>query len=181
MNWTTRISVLMDAGAVRRCHTVRWLADYTVAAHVYGAQCIAVELCALNQVAAGAVCAYLLYHDAPELLTGDIPAPTKRALSHEAQDELEELEAQFYRRVGIHPVEKLTSVQLGIGRAADVFDLCYAALYERENGNAAPAVERVFRRALSYVAPYTKIKGVQALQQDLATRWEKGSAYDYAE
>lgn len=67
-----------DAGAVRRYHVQRTLRQQTIAEHTFG------MLMLIKQVRAGTFISPALYdavlhHDLPELFTGDMPAPIKRA------------------------------------------------------------------------------------------------------
>ena len=75
VNSTTRkIKYMREAGAVRRCHTVPIIGEYNVGVHVYNMLSM---LRILWPEAPLPLVWAILEHDAPERLTGDIPAPPK--------------------------------------------------------------------------------------------------------
>jgi len=71
----------------------------------------------------------VLYHDLPEVVTGDIPMPMKMAFGPDAQRELQEIEDCF-KPCG----PKLTPTEKGILKAADMIDaLQFLAKYGSYN------------------------------------------------
>lgn len=63
-----------EAGKIRRCHTQTTVGEYTVAEHTFNMLCM---LKLLYPEAPIEVIHYILGHDIPERLTGDIPATAK--------------------------------------------------------------------------------------------------------
>jgi 5'-deoxynucleotidase len=175
VNWIDRVYLLQQSGDVKRMHTVRTLHEYRVSSHVYGAQLIAVELCHLNGIwdsaRVGRILTDLLYHDAPEIMTGDMPSPTKRALSDEGRARLCMLEGKFYSDVGVHS-EELEAQETWIVACADALDLAMFCLTERELGNRSPVIETVFKNAMSYTEGYTLL-GVGEMCDALKELWNE--------
>jgi hypothetical protein len=69
-----RILKLRDGGAVRRFHTLRTNRVQSVAEHSHG---VAMLVLAVYPEAECSVLRAALYHDLPEVMTGDIPATSK--------------------------------------------------------------------------------------------------------
>jgi 5'-deoxynucleotidase YfbR-like HD superfamily hydrolase len=133
---------------------------------------IAMELCRLNRgvgVMVGDVLVELLHHDAPEIETGDIPAPVKRA-SLPITDELYAMEEAFYDRYCIE-FYSLKHIGHDIVKACDTLDLAFAALYERRRGNRHPRVKLVFRNCVAYLQEQMHVKGVKEFVDYLEQEW----------
>jgi hypothetical protein len=71
---TRKIKFMREAGAVRRCHTVPIIGEYNVGIHKFNMLSM---LRILWPDAPLPLVWAILEHDAPERLTGDIPAPPK--------------------------------------------------------------------------------------------------------
>lgn len=169
-----RLELFYRSGDVKRLHTVATVNEHTIASHVYGSQLLAAELCAaagLGFGTLGPVLFTLLYHDAPEVATGDVPAPVKRA-NPGLNMILESLETEFYTN---HEVEMpaLSYLGLGIVKASDTLDLCFNCLRERRLGNRTAAIETVFNNAMGYLDSLidAEVAGVQVLKAYLAKEW----------
>ena len=127
-----------DAGAVKRYHAQRTLRTQTVADHTFG------MLMLIKQVAPHldktALYAAILHHDLPELMTGDIPAPIKRA--HPALgpllEEIEQGLAPLYLPVDLLPEDA------ALLKWADTMELVLWCLEEVRLGNSfvVPMVSR---------------------------------------
>jgi 5'-deoxynucleotidase YfbR-like HD superfamily hydrolase len=168
MDWRERIGFMRDAGEVTRLHTVNTIHRHTVAEHVYGAQVIALELCRLNLIEPGRVLLALLEHDAAEVETGDVPAPTKRA-NADIKTAFDLLEDGVAEMVGFSaPV--LTSKEQAILKAADWLDLAYRCLEERRLGNRNPRLQRTFLNIMDYTAAFD-VQGVSELRTELVSLW----------
>ncbi len=172
-----RLRTLYEAGEVKRLHTVPTLRPNTIAEHVYGTILIATELITLNrQLAArdGTAIDYerivkaLMVHDAPELATGDVPAPVKRA-GVEISGALEVLEGAFYAKLGAPP-PVLNAWEQDIAKAADTLDLGYRCLIERSMGNRNRILELVMNNVLAYTSR-SRLEGVTTLRLWLARQW----------
>lgn len=171
--WINRIEYLREAGDVKRCHVIRTVRHHSNATHTYGALCIALELCSVNDIGADLVrrvLVTLLVHDAPERDTGDMPADTKRA-----SPELREAMQQLENRVIVDqrlPDPRLDAKCEAIVKAADSIDLGFAMLEERRAGNLEPRVKRTFDNILRYTLDQAAlIEGVHELRAHLATSW----------
>lgn len=173
--------MLNDAGDVKRLHTVNTQRQWLIGRHVYGAQCIAVELCRINMIDPGNSLLALLYHDAPEVLTGDIPAPTKRH-SPAIDKSLRMMEAEFYAswdllqpggHLRAHNIlaTGLIKLELGICKAADTLDLGMSMVIERRNGNRNPKIQHVISNVLDYMIPHYWIPGVKEFTEYLDNEW----------
>lgn len=121
--------LLREAGAVKRYHTVRTHRTQDLAAHTFGVMCL------LNQVMPDCrkeVLVAVLHHDLPELVTGDIPAPVKRA-SPTLDIALEDLErgtAPLY-----YNTDHLTPLESAAIKWCDTFELVLFCMEELMMGN----------------------------------------------
>jgi 5'-deoxynucleotidase YfbR-like HD superfamily hydrolase len=167
-----RMEALYEAGDLVRLHTVRTVEQHTIARHVYGSMVVAMELCELNGVAPGPVLQALLYHDAPEVDTGDIPAPVKRA-SPDMSALLDRMEEVFVAEHSL-PIPMLGDLEGFIVKTADTLDLVWTCLRERRLGNKTQRLSLMFIRALSYLETARhEIKGVSSMCEHLSYEWEK--------
>lgn len=164
-----RLETLYHAGSVKRAHTIPTLFNRTIAEHVYGAQCIARELCHLNGVDAGRVLIGILVHDAPEVHTGDLPANVKKA-SEPISHEFDKLEEEFHVVYGTGIT--LTEIEEQVLSASDNLDFMFTCLHERRMGNRHPYLTTVFRRSSSYVEKYFSLPGVAALAAHIKREWD---------
>lgn len=169
-----RLNKLIDAGEVKRLHTVPTLRTQTVGQHVYGSQVIAVELMNRamvedHEVSAASVLLSLLMHDAPEVDTGDVPAPTKRK-SLEVAKALDEMEAEFYDRMRVE-LPSLNELENDIVKASDVLDLMMTCVRERQMGNRHPRLEQVMTNASMYLDAQASVPGVAALRDHFWELW----------
>lgn len=173
-----RLGLLYDAGQVTRLHTVPTQRRHTIAEHVYGSLLIATELVALNHLTAAeqvttldyaTVVRALLVHDAPELETGDVPAPVKR-VSPTVDEELAKLEQLFYLRADLS-TPQLNELERDIVKASDTLDLGMTCLYERMLGNRHPTLDKVFRNVIEYTHGQLHVVGVREMREFLNERW----------
>lgn len=174
-----RVEKLYDAGGVKRMHTVPTLRPYTVAEHVYGSMLIASELYHLNhKVAASRGLSFsweriqmsLLFHDAPEVDTGDIPAPVKRA-SHDIRHAVDGLEQKFYEDFEI-PTVDLNEIEVDVVKTADTLDLVAYCVRERLMGNRHPMLWQVFENAQVYAREKGHLEGVNEMRTYFRQVWE---------
>jgi len=158
------VEVLRDAGRVKRLHTVPTTEIHTLARHVYGSQVIALFLLERNPSAdVGRVLKALLIHDAPEVETGDIPAPTKRR-DIAIYDALERMEKQFYEGHKLNV--RLTALEADLVKACDILDLGLAIKEEFIQGNTHHRLYLVRSNVLAYLSDFEHIPGVKE-----AVRW----------
>lgn len=173
-----RVGKLLDAGEVKRLHAVPTLRQHTIAEHVYGSLVIAVELTRLNRTSAAReatalslekIMMALLLHDAPEVATGDIPAPVKRR-SAMINAALESMEKEFYADFDMQ-LPELNEVESAIVRASDALDLATTCLQERMMGSRHPVIQRVFMNTLEY-ASELKLVGIEEMRSYFEEVWE---------
>lgn len=140
-----------DAGAVKRYHVKRTLRQQSVAEHTFGMMmllkqvlegpgAIAVDWCNLY----GAV----LHHDLPELFTGDIPAPIKRA-HPQLGPLLESIESELAPLHRTDHEAQLSATELSLIKWADRIELVLWCLEEYRMGNTY--VRQTISRGLGWV------------------------------
>lgn len=167
---TRRLEAMYLAGGVKRCHTIPTLFNRTIAEHVYGAQMVAVELCRLNGVEPGKVLEAVLYHDAPEVETGDLPANVKKH-SQKLREGLEDMEANFLLNLHMD-FPPLSELEQLIVKAADNLDFLFMCLNERRMGNRHPYLNVVYNRSTSYaVTLMEKLNGTREVVMYIAQEW----------
>lgn len=117
-----------DAGAVKRYHSCRMTREQTLATHSFGVAMLVQQVfpeCRKEVILAA------MKHDLPEFITGDIPAPVKRA-SVGMSLMLEEMEK------GTAPLYEdfdLTSPEASVLKWADLMELVLWCLEEVQIGN----------------------------------------------
>lgn len=129
------------AGRVTRYHTIPGC-DQTVAAHSWGVATIILHYFPLE--ASGELLKAALYHDAPEIETGDIPANFKWS-NPEIDVLLEAAETAWYERTGTNTV--LTEREKHILKLADSFELLWYCYEQACQGN------------LYTLRPFTRVHG----------------------
>lgn len=166
-----RLEMLYHSGVhVKRCHTIPTVAPRTTAEHVYGAMCVARELCHLSGMESGRVLAALLTHDSPEVHTGDVPANVKKQNPEFARI-LSDMEEEFHLHfnTGI----TLTEEEEAVVNAADNLDFMFACLNERRMGNRHPYLTTVYRRSSSYLMEkHLGLPGVAPLAAYIDKEWD---------
>jgi 5'-deoxynucleotidase YfbR-like HD superfamily hydrolase len=134
-----------DAGAVKRYHVKRTLRQQTVAEHTFG------MLMLVKQVAPhidkSVLYAAILHHDLPELMTGDVPAPIKRAHPElgPLMNSIEEELAPLYDPL----CERLTQEEASLLKWADRMELVLWCLEEYRMGNTF--VLDTIRRGIGWI------------------------------
>lgn len=93
-----RAWALRQAGQVQRCHTLRHVGEYSIAEHTYQALSL---LLTFRPQSSPALIKALLWHDAPELWLGDLPAPAHWNLPPLSRV-YKEAELFLYDRLGVH-------------------------------------------------------------------------------
>lgn len=120
---------LRAAGAVKRFHTIPTHGEQTIAEHSYH-MCLILTQIADNP--SPELFKAALYHDLPESVTGDIPAPTKWRYPKLAE-ELEVAELEFIRRNNINV--ELTDREWLALKYADMAELVYYCIDQLNLGN----------------------------------------------
>lgn len=113
-----RVLLTLEAGRVARYHAVPTVAPQSVGLHSYGVAVLCIYLCG-GYPSAELLTAALL-HDAPEIITGDVPYTTKRS-SPMIKQELEHLEEWVYDH-DVLPFPKLTPAEAATLKLADTLD-----------------------------------------------------------
>jgi 5'-deoxynucleotidase YfbR-like HD superfamily hydrolase len=138
-----RFQVIRDGGNVKRYHTALMIGEQTVAHHTFGVIAVILELwpdSSPNLIKAA------MYHDVVECLTGDSPAPAKRAFPPlwEALHEAERvLLNQYGLQVYLSPDEARRL------KLADWAELCMTAYEQITLGNKH--FELVYNRGIEYI------------------------------
>ena len=121
---------LRQAGQVRRFHTVSTIGHQTVAEHSFNLCLILLDLFDGN-VSANLLKA-AMYHDLPEVETGDIPA-TLKWRSKEISEALKNFERSFEKIYGLEV--ELTEDEQRALKWADMYELVLYCLDQLEMGN----------------------------------------------
>ena len=139
---TRKIKFMREAASVRRCHTVPIIGEYNVGYHSF-------NMLAMLRILWPKAPLHLIWaiveHDAPERLTGDIPAPTKW-FGIVNKPELQLFERQILIEIyGEDSSDKLTDEELSWLAGLDIFEL---ALFCRDqlmfgNRNLEVMLERI--------------------------------------
>lgn len=166
------VDAIGASGHVRRFHAKTILRDNTVGEHTYGVlwwlRIIVPDEELTKQLLFAA-----LQHDMPEYVTGDIPAPTKRACGS-AFDKLEE---SVLVELGVPPAA-LTPEEETWLKLADIIDGMAFCVRERELGNSTLRTTFVNYRA--YFSAYTEgvllsLASARAVVKILEERFYDGS------
>jgi len=153
-----RALFMREGGAVKRCHTMPWHGDYTVAQHSYNMLSLMFVLHpepSVNLIQA------ITCHDLSERYVGDIPAPFKWGMTPDMSEELTEMENRVLRHYkldvdlteeeeqwlhGLDRTELLMSAkdQLAMGNMAAQQMVVALAHWFQRKGDAVPEPIRTF-------------------------------------
>lgn len=134
MDIVKRIIAAREAGNVERCHTMPHLGSYSNAKHQWGCAILYLQLHPDPRME---TLTAILTHDLGERWVGDIPAPTKWALSHDAMGQVDSLEASCLRRLCFVPAELLPPEERAWWKAVDLLDLWLWCHEQLNMGNMA--------------------------------------------
>jgi 5'-deoxynucleotidase YfbR-like HD superfamily hydrolase len=168
-----RLETLYNAGQVRRMHTVPTIAHHSIAQHVYGSLLLAVEICRAAKIDPKNVMLALLVHDAPEVMTGDVPAPAKRRFGN-LKIALDGAENFFYEKLGIEG-QLLNPEERQIIKVCDCLDLMFNTLHEKRLGNNYPDIDIMMRNARKYVQENIEVPLVREIHDYLVMEYEYAS------
>lgn len=119
---------LRAAGDILRFHTSPLRQPQTVGQHTYN---VALLVLAIDPDASPALLRAALLHDAPEIMTGDVPSPVK--WKHQfLEDALREVEAIMLRRINF---PQLTTTEREILKLADHIEGAYFCVEQAERGD----------------------------------------------
>lgn len=145
MNALETAMLYREAGAVSRYHTVRTLRQQDLSSHSHN---VAMLVHLLYPECRKELLLACMYHDLPELVTGDIPAPAKRA-SVKLGLLLEEMEkgtAPLHQDFGLTPFEE------AVLKWCDTFELVLFCTEEMLMGNSYALAP--LRKGLSWCESY---------------------------
>lgn len=132
----------LRAGEVERFHAVPEIPSQTVGAHTYGVLVLAFEI---GGELDGSSLRYMLYHDAPEIYTGDMPFSVKRDFP-QLRKELEKVEDEV-QDLSLNRVARVDDRTKLILKFADLLEgYRYALLYERGNKHVAARWAEALRK-----------------------------------
>lgn len=117
-DFVDRVLLTLEAGRVARYHAAPTVAPQSVGLHSYGVAVLCLHLC--GGCTSAELLQAALLHDAPEIITGDVPYTTKRN-SPTIKHELEQLEEQVYN-YDVLPFPKLTQAEVATLKLADTLD-----------------------------------------------------------
>lgn len=142
-----KAELFRDAAAVKRYHAKRVLREQSVGAHSFNMMLLVQQVmpnCRKEVLLA------VMHHDLPELVTGDIPAPIKRAhpMLGPLMDEIEQDLAPLYHDF------KLFEDEAAVVKWADRMELVLWCLEEYRMGNTY--TKDTIRRGMGWImaAPY---------------------------
>lgn len=153
-----------DAGAVKRYHVKRTHRQQSVAEHTFGMLMLVKQVTGGERADYRMVALYeaILHHDLPELFTGDIPAPIKRAHPDlgPLMNSIEE---------GLYPLYRDTTTLYDLDYAllkwADRMDLVLWCLEEVRMGNTN--LKTTVARGLGWILAARIPTGAEALTEQV--------------
>lgn len=146
MSLANRIGFMRDGMNVRRYHQYTLIESDTVGKHSAG---VALFANLIDPTARKEVLLAALFHDLGEVILGDIPAPTKRALSQSARDELDNVEVRALELHG-YKTDLLTDEEVRLLKICDCLDGLAFCVEERNRGNRT--LNRVAEKYRDYLA-----------------------------
>lgn len=142
---TNRLRLMRIAARIPRVHTRPPIHKQTVGEHTFGVLAILREVCqpsvALYEAA--------LYHDAPEAVTGDVPAPAKWD-SPALTEALNDVEDDIIDRWRLPNSRNLNPQEERLLKFADLMELALFSIEEVNMGNRGMA--KVAENALTHIA-----------------------------
>lgn len=152
------IQDILDAGRVRRFHTVPSQPHQTVAEHSWG---VVMILTYIYPGATAATIRYAMVHDLGESATGDIPAHAKWR-TPALVDILEKMETEELARLGLPDGSDLSHTDHAAVKAADLLDLLLFSRRFAADPDMIVICERVesyfHDHRLTLVDPFPRVK-----------------------
>ena len=141
-------NTLIQAGEVKRCHTMRYNGEYTVGHHTYGVLSVLYAVLGRRwfQRKTKLILSALL-HDTAELKVGDIPASIKKGKLGQA---LADLEHKVKCEAGIMP-PTLSAYDERLLNAADKTELFCWACSQWRQGNRQPELQKMMDEVKAYI------------------------------
>ena len=122
---------IRNAGDVLRYHTRKVLHRQDVANHSWNVARIYVDMFGIPRAE---VLVYIMYHDVPEVITGDVPFQIKRIMP-ELKAELATAESYAIGKLGYNEM-MLTPEELRNVKIADLMEMREYAMSEIDHGNS---------------------------------------------
>lgn len=138
-----RLDLILRGGAVKRYHVMDTLRTQNVAEHSFGVAWLCWLLC--NGKPSVQLVMAALQHDLAEHVTGDLPAPAKRALN--ISEQFAAYEVSVLEEAGM--LITLTQSEKRTLKFADTCELLLFCLQEMSLGNRS--MSTVYSRGLSYI------------------------------
>lgn len=166
MKALTEAQLYRDAGAVKRYHVKRTHRTQTVAEHTFGMLMLLKQVMNPTFPSHGLWRIYeaVMHHDLPELMTGDIPAPIKRAHPElgPLMDEIESDMHPLYQEYG------LSAEEGALLKWADRAELVLWCLEEYRMGNTyvKPTIARGLGWILAARVPACAVQLTEELVAD---------------
>jgi 5'-deoxynucleotidase YfbR-like HD superfamily hydrolase len=126
MNHIEQALALREGGQTQRCHTMQFIGQYNIAIHSYNALSL---LLLLHEEPSINLIKAVLWHDAPERWTGDVPTPAKLA-SPMLWNVLASLEERILSNLGIGALFK--DLAAGEKEWLDAVDLLELFIWGKE-------------------------------------------------
>ena len=170
-----QLGFMRQGGHTLRFHTMQTLKPDTVGHHSFNVACLAHLLGVhLPMEERYYLMLAALIHDMPEQNTGDIPAPSKRAIPG-LHDQLHGLEAEMLTDIGLNYEATLSTEGKRVLKLADALDGAFYCCTERAMGNKliAPA----YRNFMTYAKAIrtTKYQPEVELMDYASDLWEKAN------
>lgn len=139
-------NTLYDAGVISRFHTMRTNQIHTIAHHSWGVAMIVLKIWPDASAKLLKAC---MFHDLAEVVTGDVPAPTKWSYPR-LGTALTEIERIFNTRHGLLAMDELNEMEKWVLRWADMMELVLFARSEQAMGNSF--MDEVVARGLHHLS-----------------------------
>lgn len=175
-----KLLLVRKGHSVKRCHTEPIIGNYFVGQHSAGVA--ALLLAFTNGEASSELLTAALYHDVPECVLGDLPAPTRWYNTPETQHALDLAENRFIKAHGLYV--QLDSEEKELLYVADKMELMFFCKEQRGMGNTL--VDGMFWRLVDRLSELAMIEGspepcqelFSYLVQDYPERQESWDVWD---
>lgn len=169
------MQAMWEGGETQRFHTCMIIRPDTVGQHSYGVACVLMHV---YPEAPAHMLRAALKHDMAESYTGDLPAPSKRALG--IREQFTAFEDEYLANVGIMP-ERLEPWEAWLLKFCDSMDGLRVTVRERGMGNRL--IEYAHSNFDAYVdellnsdvpddVPLAALEKCHALQEAMKKEWD---------
>lgn len=158
---------MVHAGRVSRYHNRPMITRQSTADHTWGVLVCCQWL--TDRQCSAALLEAIIYHDVPEIYTGDMPAPIKNSVP-ELKDIMINLETNYMKEMGILP--RITKEEVYILGIADTMELMMHCLKEMNMGNKYAM--KIYNKGKEYLE-----NKIHALQAHIRSTQEAGGELEY--